>query len=287
MKILVIGGTRFFGKRLVKKLIESNHEVTIMTRGNSSDSFGNAVSRITCDRLNFQELKNATKDLSWDIVYDQVCFDYKTAKEACEVFNTKTKRYIFTSTVSVYKGTGELSESDFNPNTYKFKTMEPPTGNYGEAKRQAETAFAEFCKVPCVYVRFPIVIGKDDYTKRFAFHVDRVKNKEEIYFPNNKAKMSFVSSEDAATALLKLGQSDFTGPINVASPNPISMKDMIELIENETGNNAIYATCENDNNHSPYGIAEDWYISCEKLKNIGIEFQELTEWMPILIKQLL
>lgn len=33
MKILVLGGTRFFGVHLVNALLEDGHEVTIATRG--------------------------------------------------------------------------------------------------------------------------------------------------------------------------------------------------------------------------------------------------------------
>lgn len=34
-RILILGGTRFFGKRLVERLLEdSKNEVTILTRGN-------------------------------------------------------------------------------------------------------------------------------------------------------------------------------------------------------------------------------------------------------------
>ena len=46
MKILVLGGTRFFGVHLVCALLEDGHEVTIATRGRTPDSFGSQVSRI-------------------------------------------------------------------------------------------------------------------------------------------------------------------------------------------------------------------------------------------------
>ena len=32
-KILVLGGTRFFGRKLVERLLKEGHDVTIMTRG--------------------------------------------------------------------------------------------------------------------------------------------------------------------------------------------------------------------------------------------------------------
>lgn len=43
MKILVIGGTKFFGIHMVNELLEKGHEVTIATRGLSSDEFGDKV----------------------------------------------------------------------------------------------------------------------------------------------------------------------------------------------------------------------------------------------------
>ena len=37
MKILVIGGTRFFGIHMVRELLAQGHAVTIATRGNVKD----------------------------------------------------------------------------------------------------------------------------------------------------------------------------------------------------------------------------------------------------------
>lgn len=49
-KVLVLGGTRFFGKHLVEYLLQAGHDVTIATRGVTEDSFGNEVKRIIVDR---------------------------------------------------------------------------------------------------------------------------------------------------------------------------------------------------------------------------------------------
>lgn len=42
-KVLVLGGTRFFGKHLVEALLKDGHDVTIATRGITEDSFGGTV----------------------------------------------------------------------------------------------------------------------------------------------------------------------------------------------------------------------------------------------------
>ncbi|MGC8230789.1 NAD-dependent epimerase/dehydratase family protein [Pseudobacillus badius] len=44
-KILVIGGTRFLGRKLVERLIQEGHHVTVMTRG--SNPFGDKVEHMT------------------------------------------------------------------------------------------------------------------------------------------------------------------------------------------------------------------------------------------------
>ncbi|MDF2682752.1 MAG: hypothetical protein K0R47_3942 [Brevibacillus sp.] len=46
MKILVFGGTAFFGHRLVRLLLGDGHDVTIATRGQIPDDFGDAVTRM-------------------------------------------------------------------------------------------------------------------------------------------------------------------------------------------------------------------------------------------------
>ncbi|MCL2518024.1 MAG: NAD-dependent epimerase/dehydratase family protein [Oscillospiraceae bacterium] len=59
MKILVIGGTRFMGKHLVRSLIADGHDVTIATRGITPDNFGPTVNRVVIDRTNVDSIKTA------------------------------------------------------------------------------------------------------------------------------------------------------------------------------------------------------------------------------------
>lgn len=39
MKILVIGGTKFFGIHMIEALLDQGHEVSIATRGLTKDNF--------------------------------------------------------------------------------------------------------------------------------------------------------------------------------------------------------------------------------------------------------
>ena len=74
MKILVIGGTRFFGVPMVKKLIADGHEVTLATRGQHKDTFGGEVKRIVMDKTDENSVKAALCGKHFDAVIDKVAY---------------------------------------------------------------------------------------------------------------------------------------------------------------------------------------------------------------------
>ncbi|WHY78443.1 NAD-dependent epimerase/dehydratase family protein [Neobacillus sp. WH10] len=59
---LILGGTQFVGKRLVQLLLAEGVEVTIATRGKTSDSFGDQVSRVKISRENAESQQQAFQD---------------------------------------------------------------------------------------------------------------------------------------------------------------------------------------------------------------------------------
>jgi len=104
MKALVIGGNRYFGLRLVGLLESGGHEVTVLNRGSkfaAPPSVRSRIERILCDRTDRGSLAKAVDGRRWNVVFDQVCFDARTAREACEIFSGKTERYVFTSSQAV------------------------------------------------------------------------------------------------------------------------------------------------------------------------------------------
>lgn len=286
MKVLIIGGNRFFGKRLVHLLLQQRHEVAVLNRGQTPDDFGDRVRRITCDRRELRKDHPALKDWHWDVVYDQVCFDATEARAACETCQGRIGKMIFTSTQSVYDSGSWLKESDFNPKSYKFQEIVPREKSYQEAKRQAEAVFFSRATFPVTAVRFPIVLGMDDYTERLKIHVQRIREGKPIYFPNLDAKMCFVQSADAAAFLATLLERDFTGPINCCSPEPLALRQIVSAIEEVVGKKAVLAAAASDDNHSPFGIEKDWFMDTSELRRIGFTPTPLHDWLPALITSL-
>ncbi|WP_251551249.1 NAD-dependent epimerase/dehydratase family protein [Neobacillus muris] len=286
VKVLVLGGTRFFGVHLVETLIKMGLDVTIATRGRSKDSFSGKVKRITFDRSNLLCFKNTFKGTKWDVVFDQICYSSEDAYNAIEVFTDKTKKYVLTSSNAVYSfKESELREEDFNPYLYKIKKGSRETFTYQEGKRQSEAVLFQEAPFPVVAVRFPIVLGENDYTNRLNFHIQKVTKNEELYFHNMNAATNFISEKEAGQFLAWCSLQDVEGPINACSNHPISLAEVVTFIENETKQTALIAKKEDKKNLSPFSIPLNWVMCNKKAQLKGFIFTDVYEWLPKLIRK--
>ena len=286
-KILVLGGTRFFGRKLVDLLLEQKHEVTIVTRGVSENPFGEAVEHIKVDRKEKAAFEKALENRTFDIVYDNICYSPNEAKQLCDIFKGKIGKLIFTSTLSTYEADGTPhTESDFDPTSYEIVMGDTHEFTYGEGKRLAEAVFYRFADFPVVAVRFPIVMGEDDYTRRLHFHIERILNNEPIGFSNMDAEMSFIQATEAARFLMWAGMENVEGPINATANGVIALKDLISLIEEKTGERAKIALLGTEEIRSPYAIPASWYMKNDKSQQLGFKFSHIDDWLPQLVEEI-
>ena len=286
MRALVLGGSRFFGKRLVHFLIEKGWTVSVLNRGKAPDDFGRYVERIQCDRNDSRMMAQKVAGQKWDVIYDQICYDSRQAAAACEIFAGKVGRYVFTSSSSVYQPGPALKEEAFNPKEHYFDTVTESKDDYGEAKRQAESIFLIKAPFPVVAVRLPIVLGVNDYTQRLLFHLEHIRHGQPIHLPKSDVKMSFIDADDAAVCLQFLAESTFVGPVNAASPEPIALRELIRWIESITKKKALLTQKPTEGDHSPFAIPTDWYLDVSRLRGLGFGAKPLDKWLPNLIHQL-
>ena len=285
MRALVLGGNRFFGRHLAEELLKRDISVTLINRGRVDDRLGSRVHRIRADRRNRKELGRALKDQSWDIVFDQICYDADEARMACDLFRNKTQRYIFTSSQSIYPYGHDLAENSFNSREYEFENITTSANDYAEAKRQAEAVFANEAPFDVAMVRLPFVIGVDDYTERLKWHIKRCDDGLPIYFPNIQAKLGFIRSDQAGLALAEIGlHNRVNGPVNCAAPGPVPLRQLMDWIEAAVGKPATITSTSNDDQHSPYGVPHDWTMNIDRLASIGVRIKNADEWLPPLIR---
>ena len=286
-KVLVLGGTRFFGKRLVQKLINNGDDVTVATRGETEDPFGNKVERVKVDRFDRKSMEQAFKGQEWDVIYDQICFAPDDAQDACDIFKGRVKKYVLTSTLAVYNYNekAEKVEKDFDPYSYPLKYGRKDVFDYGEGKRLAEAVFLQKAKFPVVAVRPPIVLGKDDYTERLHYYVRKVLAGEVIGFDDLSRKLSFVDSDDLARFLFWCGvEDDFSGPANASSPDQITHGEMIKLIEDKTGTEAKIEHPSSKEANSPMNFPVSIYQDVSIAEAEGFHFSKLSDWLAPLVE---
>jgi len=287
MKILVFGGTRFFGKRLVELLLSEGHDVVVATRGNAPLDFPQAVRHVKMDRKNKEDMLKIASE-QFDVVYDNICFSSQEAQDSVDAFKGQSIRYVLTSSMAVYDLAGDLKEEYFNPAEHEIEVAPLESFTYAEGKRQAEAVFAQRASFPIAYARIPIVLGIDDYTERLLFHIRQIEEKKEFYLPNPKAEIGFIRSDEAAEFLLQLGtKTEHTGALNGQSNGLYVLEDLLELIKEKTGGEILIQDKDSSANPSPFAIPNDWYLNQNLAKSLGFEFKNLPEWMPELIDELI
>ncbi|MFK9090842.1 NAD-dependent epimerase/dehydratase family protein [Bacillus salipaludis] len=282
---LILGGTQFVGKRLVQLLLDEGVEVTIATRGRTPDSFGDQVSRLKISREDGESLRVAFQNKQWDVVFDQTCYSSQEALDTIKALEGKIQKYVFTSSQAVYDFGTNHKEENFN--ALEFQPSLKPRGEYigyvgyQEAKRAAEAILFQQAKVPVVAVRFPIIVGKDDYTNRLKFHVDHVADGKAMFIENPDLRYSFIDSAEAAKFLVSIAKSDYQGAINPGSSGDSSLRELVTLIEDLMEKRA---NLQSDGDPSPYNLPGSWSVDTSRANSLGCYFTPLDQLLGQLVR---
>ena len=106
MRMLILGGTVFLGRALVAAAAAQGHDVTILSRGRSGpDPEGVEVLRGDRDR---DDGLSALEGRSFDVVVDTSLQAVSHVRAATRELASRTGRYVFVSSVSVYADFSEV-----------------------------------------------------------------------------------------------------------------------------------------------------------------------------------
>lgn len=278
MKILVIGGTRFFGIHLVNELLSKGHDVTIATRGLTPDVFGDSVGRIRLDRTDRKSVEDSLANISFDVVYDNISYSPTDTENILNVI--KTDRYILTSSSAVYTGGIDLREEAFDPYRYLIRMGRRSDFDYSEGKRLCESVLFQNYKINAVAVRFPVVIGRDDYTQRLYSYVERTSLGEAMFIDNPDARFSMIDSAQAGAFLTFLADRKETGPINASARGDLSVAGIVQMIEKLVGRKAIL---DKDGSPGEFNGYSDNVLDTSKAQAMGFKFDQLKKRLQELL----
>jgi nucleoside-diphosphate-sugar epimerase len=136
MRSLVLGGSTFVGRRLVRQLVERGDEVAVLNRGRTPSELPLDVRRLTADRTDAASMRAALDGTEWDAAYDVSGFVMVAGGspigELLELFDGRTGSYVFVSSIMAYEPTALMPWTEDLP-----VTDDPPT-TYGGFKAYAE-----------------------------------------------------------------------------------------------------------------------------------------------------
>ena len=294
-KILFIGGTRFFGPAIIRKLLrEDGHEITIFNRGNEyGHKIPNVVKHIKGDRLRKEDLSKISPT-KYDYIYDMCCFNPEEAKLLLKQLRPQS-HIIFFSSAAVYEKTivYPLYESS--------KLGQWPTfGDYGECKAKIEEIYSTYCRkhnLKFTALRPNYLLGKNNYFDRENYFFSRILKNRPILIPGTGDSIQqFGFLEDTAEAffLIPKKQKSQTEFVNIAGNELISIKNFIMLCGKIAEKKPILISIKN----GQFGIEEEsfyddlypfpnvTFITSNKVmvEKYGIKPTELTKGLKMLYK---
>jgi len=232
MKALVIGGSSFVGKRLVRALQARDISVTVISRTAMPDA---GIRHIQCDRRDAVALAAATQNQRWDLVYDHCCMNGAEAHAAADILKDKTGHYLLTSSMCVYGWGIDLAETAFDP-----LSDDEPGGwqnTYAIGKREAERVIAR-SGITHTLVRLPIMLGSDDPEHRIEWHADRIAAGQPIT-ANSGRRLSYTTAQHGADSMAQLSQMGGMGALNISADTSLTLAEFIGAIETATGRAAV------------------------------------------------
>ncbi|MEV6733208.1 MULTISPECIES: NAD-dependent epimerase/dehydratase family protein [unclassified Streptomyces] len=274
-KILVIGGSRYFGRHLVTLLRDAGDEVTVLNRGSAAAPPG--VRRLVADRDDAAQLLAALGARTFDTVVDQVCYTPRQAAVARRVFAGRTARYVMTSTMEVY--------DPAPPN--------PEARAYAEGKRQAEAVLQGAPETvgpegggPAPFgfaaVRTAHVLGggREEFTGRLAHYVGRIAAGTPVDVHAAAYATSFIHHREIARFLQWAAGQSFTGVVDAASHGALDVLGLCELVADRVGRPARHRVVEQGAPASPFSFDRSYALDNSRAAGLGFGFGRVADWLP-------
>lgn len=199
MKLLVIGGSYFYGRVFVMEAAKE-HEITVWNRGTySMETFG--VRQIQADRHE----KTAACGEDYDAVVDFCAYAPGDVETTLQNITGRIGQYILISTVDVYeRGPASVKTEE---TALEKRRLAGEAGDYIAGKVALEEEIRRLCKergIPYTVLRPAILYGPYNYAPRESVYIQMLLTNHALpRFIDANGQFQFVYVKDAAHAILK------------------------------------------------------------------------------------
>ncbi|MEO8663892.1 MAG: NAD-dependent epimerase/dehydratase family protein [Ignavibacteria bacterium] len=219
MNILILGGTVFLGRHLVKSALSRNHNVTLFNRGQHNPELFPEIEKIRGDRtVSLDPLKGR----KFDAVIDTCGYFPRAVRMSAEFLKDSVDHYTFISSISAYKDFS-IKGMDENAEIGKIddESIEEITGeSYGPLKVLCENVVADVYKDRALNIRPGLIVGENDPSDRFTYWVKRVSEGGKVFAPDGRnSNVQFIDVKDLADWNIKMTEGKKSGLYNGTGPD--------------------------------------------------------------------
>jgi nucleoside-diphosphate-sugar epimerase len=245
MKVLILGGTRFMGPYVVRRLSALGHDLTIFHRGETETELPPSVDHVHGDFARFADYVKALRARSPEVVLDMVPFREEDAQRLL-AFKGVARRVVTLSSCDVYRAFGRLTRTEAGePDPTPLTEASPLRERLSDAglsynKTAVERLTMSEPELPATILRLPAIHGPGDSQHRLFGYLKRMEDRRPaILIDQTVANWHWMRGyvEDVAEAVaLAVTNETAAGRIyNVVEPEAFSEWDWIREIAKVVG----------------------------------------------------
>lgn len=254
MQIVIIGGTRFIGPFVVKRLHAQGHEVTLFHRGKSKAALPDDIKQMYGDRNNLTDFQNEFKKIKPDVILDMIPITEEHAQQVMMAFKNITQRIVAISSQDVYRAYGILlgKEDGLEPillteDAPVRQKLYPYRGEKPRAEDDPQKILDDYDKIPIektvmsdtelpgTVLRLPMVYGPEDYQHRLFEYLKRMDDKRPAIILDKgladwRSSNGYVENVADAIALAVTSEHAKSRIYNVAEPDNPTIAQWVTMI---------------------------------------------------------
>lgn len=193
MKVLIIGGRRYLGPRLVQRLLDCGHEPVLFNRGRTNAPLPTRqpIREVHGDCRDETAVRHAVTQESFDAVIDTQAFVANDAERMVRALSGRVAKFLVISSVACYGRLRTVPADESHPYTADDNAFPGEGNSYAAGKRDVEQvclrAHAER-KLPIIIIRPSVAYGYARLVSIWGYctrHVSRIRAGKPIIVPDN------------------------------------------------------------------------------------------------------
>lgn len=250
MRILIIGGTKFSGPHVVRRLIDREQQTALFHRGETEAPLPKGVKHILGDRRNLTDFADQLKRFAPQMVLDMIPATEQDARSVMSTFKGVAQRAIAISSQDVYRAYGKLigiesgppelvpltEDSPLRRKLYPYRDRaRPGDREYDYEKILVEQIFMGDSELPGTILSFPMVYGPGDDQHRLFRYLKRMDDNRPVILleqgmANWRWTKGYVENCAAAVVLAVTNQRAARRVYNVGEPETLSEAEWVRAI---------------------------------------------------------